>query len=407
MDYLINYLLEGSLAFGLGLIFYKSFFERLTFFQGNRVLLIGIVLISLVLPLISLDFSFLGTASVATLSSSIEWVEAKVSATDLEPEGFSFSWQLLVTGVYLLGVAITFTRLLLGVARTMLMVRHSSKVHYGGRIIVVNPRFMPSSFFRYIFLPVLDPENEEHQQIMLHESVHADQYHSVDIMLIQLAKVLFWFNPLIYLLEQYLREIHEFQADQIVTQIYSPISYSRLLLKQLTADCGLQFMNNFNQFQTKKRIIMMNKTKSNRMLKSRFLLTVPLVVLMIGLFSCDMAGGTKKIIGTWVGSDFSFEQTEGPDMAAMMEGGKQLHMDGKLVIRENGTYQIVVGQDDMNGSGVWKVEGDNFITTDARENVTVYEIKKLSDELLKTVHAVSMDTPMGTVAGTITLTYSR
>ncbi|MCE7057284.1 M56 family metallopeptidase [Algoriphagus sp. AGSA1] len=407
MSDLVNYLLEGSLISGLGLIFYISLFERLTFFQGNRALLIGIVLISLVLPLISLDFNFLGTTSVATLGSSVQWVEAKVSTTNLEPEGFPFPWQLIVAGIYLSGVAVASIRLLMGVAKTILMVRRSLKVRHRGKTIVVNPRFVPSSFFQYIFLPVLDLENEEHQQIILHESVHAGQYHSIDIMLMQFAKVLFWFNPPIYLLEKYLRETHEFQADQIVTQTYSPISYSRLLLKQLTADCGLQFTNNFNQFQTKKRIIMMNKTKSNRMLKSRFLLTVPLAALMIGLFSCDMAGGTKKIVGTWVGSDFSFEQTEGPDMTEMMEGGKQLHMDGKLIIRENGTYQIVTGQDDMNGNGIWKMEGDNFITTDARENVTVYEIKKLDPDQLKTVHAVSMDTPMGTVAGNITLTYSR
>ena len=91
----------------------------------------------------------------------------------------------------------------------------------------------------------------------------------------------------------------------------------------------------------------------------------------------------------------------------MIEGGKQLHLEGRLIVRENGTYQIVVDQDDMNGSGVWKVEGDSFITTDTRENVVVYKIKELSDNTLVTAQEVKMDTPQGTVAGKITLTYKR
>ncbi|MEB2777192.1 M56 family metallopeptidase [Algoriphagus sp. D3-2-R+10] len=407
MNGLLNYLIEGSLMIGIGLISYKLFFERLTFFQGNRAVLLGIVFVSLFLPLITLDFTFLDTTSVETLSSSMQWVETKVITNNLDSEEFAFSWQSVLMLGYFVGVLFTFTRLILGVAKMMLMIRYSFIAQYAGMTIMVNPKFVPSSFFKRILLPSFDPENEEHQQIILHESVHVDLRHSIDVMLIQLTKVVFWFNPLIYRLEKYLREIHEFQADQIVTQSYSPISYSRLLLKQLSADCGLQFMNNFNQFQTKKRIIMMNKTKSNSMLKSRFLLTVPLLVLMIGLFSCDMAGNDRKIVGIWIGSDFSFEQSTGPDMTAVIEGGKQLHKDGKLIIREDGTYEIVVGQNDVNGSGVWKLEGGNLITTDSGDNVTVYEITELSSDKLQTVHEVTMDTPMGTVAGKITLTYSR
>ncbi|WP_192350640.1 M56 family metallopeptidase [Algoriphagus sp. Y33] len=407
MNSLINYLFEGSLVLGLGLVFYIVLFERLTFFQGNRAVLLGIMILAMLLPLISFDFSFLNATSVDTLNSSLQWAEAKFATTNQASEGITFSWLAVLMFAYFFGVVFISVRLVWGVVKTMILIRSSSKIQYAERTVVVNPKFVPSSFFKHILLPSFDPENSEYQQIVLHESVHVDQCHSIDIMLIQVVKVVYWFNPLVYVLEKYLREIHEFQADQFVTRFYSPIAYSRLLLKQLSADCGLQFMNNFNQFQTKKRIIMMNKPKSNRMLKSRFLLTVPLVALMIGLFSCDMAGKDKKIIGTWMGKDFSFVQTQGPEITTMIEGGKQLHLEGRLIVRENGTYQIVVDQDDMNGSGVWKVEGDSFITTDTRENVVVYKIKELSDNTLVTAQEVKMDTPQGTVAGKITLTYKR
>jgi beta-lactamase regulating signal transducer with metallopeptidase domain len=407
MNNLINYLLEGSFALGFGWAFYKILFERLTFFQGNRAVLVGIVIFSLLLPLISFDYNITNNPSVNTFNNPMQWIEVKVITTNQASEGIAFSWHAVLMLGYFMGVVFTLARLILGVVKTIVLIRNSYKVQYAGRTLVINPKLVPSSFFKHILLPSFDPENSEHQQIILHESVHVDQSHSIDLMLIQLAKVVFWFHPLIYMLEKSLRETHEFQADEIVTQSYSPIAYSRLLLKQISADCGLQFMNNINQFQIKKRIIMMNKSKSNNLLKAKFLLTVPLLVLMIGLFSCDMTGMNKKIIGTWEGSDFSFEQSEGPEMTAMIEGGKQLHMDGRLIVRENGTYQITVGQDDINGSGVWKVEGNSFITTDARENEVFYEIIELIDNKLVTVQEVKMDTPQGTVAGKIILTYSR
>lgn len=406
MNGLLNYLLEGSLIIGVGLLFYKALLERLTFFHWNRIFLLSLLICGFILPAINFDLAMETGNPVQAINNSLDWVDEQADSEVAATSSFSVNWSGLIALAYLVGVLFFLTKLLVGILKTLQLIHGSEKVEAGQYQIVLNSKFTPASFFNSILLPSFNPESSEHRQIIIHESVHVQKMHSIDILLAQFAKVIFWFNPLVYLFEKSLREVHEFQADQVVTHSYSPIAYSRLLLKQLSADCGLQFMNNFNQFQTKKRIVMMNKTKSNRMLRSRFLLTVPLLALMIGLFSCDMVGKDKEIIGTWVGSDFSFEQTEGPDMAAMIEGGKQLHIDGKLIVNEDGSYQIIVGQE-MNGSGTWKVEGDSFITSDNNGETVVYEIEELSSDQLITVQEVKMDTPLGTVAGTITLTYTH
>jgi TonB family protein len=140
-------------------------------------------------------------------------------------------------------------------------------------------------------------DDEDQKRIILHESIHVSKKHSWDLLFVQMAKVVFWFNPLIYLFENSIREVHEFQADQGVTNSYSHSEYSRLLLRLLTAGRGWQFMNNFNQFQTKKRIIMMNKTKSNQRQLVRFLMVIPVMGLMFFMFSCDLTQANEEIEG--------------------------------------------------------------------------------------------------------------
>ncbi|MCR9085047.1 MAG: energy transducer TonB [Cyclobacteriaceae bacterium] len=60
-----------------------------------------------------------------------------------------------------------------------------------------------------------------------------------------------------------------------------------MLLRLIVKDQSWQLTNSFNQFQTKKRIIMMNREKSRSTAKSRFLMVIPLVSLMVIVFACD------------------------------------------------------------------------------------------------------------------------
>jgi TonB family protein len=111
--------------------------------------------------------------------------------------------------------------------------------------------------------------------------------HSWDLLLVNFAKVVFWFNPLIYLFEKSLREVHEYQADHGVTSSFARREYATLLLRLISGRPGWQFMNNFNQFQTKKRILMMSKSGSRPQQKLRFLALFPILGLLLFVFSCE------------------------------------------------------------------------------------------------------------------------
>ncbi|MEN2282484.1 M56 family metallopeptidase [Algoriphagus sp. SE2] len=407
MDFLFTYLLEGSIGIFLVVLFYKILIEDLTFFSLGRVTLLVLLAAAVLLPLISFDFKWMGQSSLKPIASSLGWMDGQVNRVVSQEDVNSFNWILIPLSIYLIGAIYRLLVLLGGILKTFYLIFNSQAIRMGNQTLIINDTMIPASFFNYIMLPSYKQDDPEINQILLHESVHIQKGHTWDVLFLQLIKAIFWFNPAIYLLEKQLREIHEFQADQEVTSNYSPITYSRLLLKQLQKEKGLQFMNNFNQFQTKKRIIMMNKAKSSSNQKKRFFLSIPLLILMVGLFSCNMALSQSDVTGKWEGTEFVFDQTEGPDMSAMIEGGRALHEGGTLTLNEDGSMKITSGQGDMNGSGTWKLENNTIVVTMNGDEITYYEIVRVSDDELVTKHEVEFETPMGKLAGIITLTYIR
>jgi len=282
----LNYLWEGSICLALAFVFYKAFLEKLTFFDWNRSILILMLISALVMPLLSFEMTSTQTG-MQEITLPVFWVGEQIQ----EESGFwiwTYTWQESLFGIYAIGLIIAFARLTLGLIKPIFQLQLVEKFTYQGLKIAVHPSFEPASFFNYILLPSFDPQNPDQDQILLHESVHVEKKHTWDLLLVQFAKAIFWFNPLIFLYERSVREVHEFQADQGVTKSYSQIAYSRLLVRLLTKQSSWQFVNSFNQFQTKKRIIMMTKTNSKSIQKARFLLVLPLMAMFLFVFSCEM-----------------------------------------------------------------------------------------------------------------------
>jgi TonB family protein len=205
----------------------------------------------------------------------------------------NFSWQEILFFAYLIGVVIASSKFIWGTLKLWIQLKSASFQVYNGNKLVIHPRFEPASFFGYIMLPRFDPPDADHQLILLHESVHCSQKHTWDLVLVQLLKVFFWFNPFIFMYERLIREVHEFQADHFVTRFHSELAYSRLLLRLVTKTNTNQLVHSFNQFQTKKRIIMMTQTNTKPIQKARFILALPLLALFIAVFSCESSANSK------------------------------------------------------------------------------------------------------------------
>lgn len=282
MNALLIYLVEVSICLGISLVIYRLLLSGLTFFSWNRSILLGLLILSGLIPVLELEFFGLG-ADITEMTLPVFQVGDEVSEVGKK----GITWVQTLVWVYLIGAAITAARMIFGFMLSQRQIGKAKKIYHNKHFIAIHPEFVPASFFDYILMPDFNPMSAEQKQIILHESMHVRLRHSWDLLLVNFAKVLFWFNPLIYLFENSLREVHEYQADQGVTSSFAPKEYATLLLQLITAKPGWQFMNNFNQFQTKKRIMMMAKSQSAHWQKLRFLMLIPVIGVLLFVFSCE------------------------------------------------------------------------------------------------------------------------
>lgn len=134
-----------------------------------------------------------------------------------------------------------------------------------------------------------------------------------------------------------------------------------------------------------------------------------ILFLFIFPFLLSSCGGNTKemLVGTWEGTDFDFDQSEGLDLSAMIDGGKELHINGQLILEETGTYIITSAGGMMNGKGTWEIKDGMLIMLDENENEVINTIEDLSEDELVTSNEVAMQSPLGNIAGKITLKYKR
>jgi TonB family protein len=282
MNPLLIYLFESSVCLGISLVIYRLLLSGLTFFSWNRSSLLGLLILSGLIPLFRVEFFGIGS-EVSEMTLPVFLVGEQVQSGTTQ----GYSWSEILSWIYLAGAIVVASRLIFGFIVSLKLIGQSKLSRFGHFWVAVHPKFAPASFFDYILMPEFDPDDATHRQILTHESVHVRLRHSWDLLLLNFAKVIFWFNPLIYLFEESLREVHEFQADQGVTSKVAPKEYATLLLQLVTVKPGWQFMNNFNQFQTKKRIQMLGKKASEPFQRMRFLALIPSVGLLLFVFSCE------------------------------------------------------------------------------------------------------------------------
>jgi TonB family protein len=299
------YLLETSVCLGFTLLIYRFVLSELTFFAWNRAILLALLVLSFVIPTLSLDYFGIGGEEVVReMTLPVFQVGEQISSN----YGKGINFLEYAVWIYLIGVFFTAARMIFGLLISQRLIDKATLIFYRNQWISIHPQFVPASFFSYILMPSFDPNDRDQEQIFIHESMHVRYRHSWDLVLVNFGKIIFWFNPLIYLFEKSLREVHEFQADQGVTRAFSPREYATLLLRLVTARPGWQFMNNFNQFQTKKRIQMIAKRSSASFQKLRFLAVIPAIGALLFVFSCEK----EELLSTMTGMEDFPETMEIP-----------------------------------------------------------------------------------------------
>nr|WP_293285800.1 M56 family metallopeptidase [Allomuricauda sp.] len=284
---MITYILE-SLAFQLVfLLAYDLFLKKETFFQWNRTYLLGTFALSIILPWVKVEaLTTPMPDGLQTTTVFLTQLNGVVLGPGAEETSIlqQISWPYLVLGLGSLFATIWFAYKLVQIKR----LRHKGAVeHYREFTKVTVPQSTSAfSFFRNIFMGE-EIQKDKEDNILAHELVHVKQWHSLDLLFFELARIVFWFNPLVYIYQNRVAELHEFIADERAVK-HNKADHFEMLLSQAFHTQNISFVNQFfNRSLIKKRIVMLQKKKSKAVWQLKYALLLPLVLGMLVYTSCE------------------------------------------------------------------------------------------------------------------------
>ena len=289
MEAFVTYLIKANVALVIFYIFYKLIFNRDTFFNARRWYLMGAVLFSFLFPFIQSNklgtlFSFNNTPTEVYGSVNIGEISSSVIVTDsVESTPFWLDWEMM-TKIILLAIGIILVAKMLFQLALIIKIRCGSeqRVKYNITYQHLKSKSTPFSFFKWIFVYPEAHTDEKLRQILIHENVHAKQWHSVDIMLMELLMPLIWYNPFFWLLRKEVAINIEFIADQrVLGEGVNRREYQYHILHLTYPRNNIQLVNNFNVSQLKQRIMMMNKEKTPMRKLLKYTLVLPVALLLI------------------------------------------------------------------------------------------------------------------------------
>lgn len=297
---IIIYSLKVSVAILLFYGLYVICLKNDTFHILKRYYLLFIVFASSLYPLMLFDGFHLDGMSrlYEVILPEIE-VSSELSETTVF---FSFSPTIytLILLVMLCGIIFLLSKLSLQIYR-IVKLRSTHKAEKSGEYQLINldSHTAPFSFFKWIFLPKDISEKEDRHTIIAHECVHANQYHSIDILLYELFSIIFWWNPIVWMLKKEMKINLEYLADEkTLHKGLDAKRYQYLLLEITNYNTGIHIVNNFNVSQLKKRIIMINKKKSSGRSIYKYLFIIPVCIIALSLNATNIINKDNNVPAT-------------------------------------------------------------------------------------------------------------
>lgn len=291
----IYYLLEANAYLLVFYAFYKLVLEKETFHSFNRFYLLVIIVVSFIMPLISIS----GLNRSAQIDQGIAiQTEKNISL----PIGYYILWiYALIALCFLLRLISRLWQIFQTITKGYI------KSDTGLKIIAISDRSHSFSFMHYLFI---HPDEQKMETIIRHEQVHIRQWHSADVLFLELLQIMNWFNPIISNIQKDMKALHEFIADEESYRYEkSAGDYALFLINYSTGALPNDLGNNmFNQSLLKKRIMKLNQEKSPAKAQLKYMLVILLAPLMLCITATTFAK-SYGIIDIMPGDNLTLQDT--------------------------------------------------------------------------------------------------
>lgn len=285
------YLLKVNVAFVLFYAFYRLFFYKDTFFKLRRAILLAFFGLALFYPLLNIQDWVRQQEPIADVIYMYSAMLPEATAkADAAASVDWYRWLLGSLGFIYWGIVAFLCGRFLVQLSSILWLAHTSErvVIHETPVYALRKAAGPFSFFRMVFLHPESHSDKETDEILTHECTHVSQWHSIDVILSEMMCMACWFNPFVWLLKREVRHNLEYLADNTVIQSgYDSKSYQYHLLGLAHHQSVTTLYNSFNVLHLKNRIMMMNKKRSPGIVRTKYLIFIPLVGILMLLSNIE------------------------------------------------------------------------------------------------------------------------
>ena len=281
---MVDYLLKSGGCLVVFYLFYVLFLEKENMHVYKRIYLIAILFIAFAIPFVTFTNYVEVIEVIQPIIASQSTIEIPIIN---EPESISYTTEILWS-VYGLGVLLFGFKFVKNLISIIQKIRHNPNEKEDHTVsVLLKEDIVPHTFFSYIFYNKQKYITHQiPQEVVLHEQTHAKQKHSLDVLFIEFLQVLFWFNPIIYLIKRAMKLNHEFLADHaVISNGIQTQNYQKTLLAYSSHAYQLPLANAINYSSIKKRFTVMKTHTSKKKIWLRSLILLPVLALLLFSFS--------------------------------------------------------------------------------------------------------------------------
>lgn len=349
MEATLFYFLKVNVALVLFYAFYRLLFTRDTFFRVRRMLLNLFWILAFAYPFLD-NVAWMVSEPYPVLEAAVQNYVAWLPEVIVQ-SGKGQSLSTWTFGAMLYGgvVGLLFLRLMIQLVGILHWVSISKPGEIQGiRVRLLSEPSAPFSFFGWIFIHPEAHSEKGLSEILIHETTHAREGHSWDILLSELVACLCWVNPFVWLLKHEVRSNLEYLADASVLRAgCDGKTYQYHLLRLAYPKAAATLYTHFNVVPLKNRIRMMNKQPSQKVGMAKLFLFFPLLACLLLLSNCKPCGKQAADADGRVSISAFVTDDQGPIVGAnvIIKGtteGTLTDLDGRFILSapENGTLLV-------------------------------------------------------------------
>lgn len=331
---ILPYIIKSAMALALLYACIIPLLEKETFHRLNRILILGCLIMSFAIPLV--HFTGGTNPTVDMVRQAVLLPEVLINGNASEQS--VWSWADIMTCIYIIGVVAIFTMTVVQTASLILRLRQCEHItdNRGNTIVLTDCATSPFCLFHYIVMSRDDYANNR-SYILTHEQEHIRLGHSIDLVVLQAATIIQWFNPFVWLIGKNLKAIHEFEVDEaVLNKGIDATQYQKFLVIKAVGNRLQPFANNLNKESLKRRIIMMNQKRSNRWMMLKALFIIPVATLAVSVFAntsdmSNMANAVSTTANTLSTTNMQTKQSDKKIFRVVEEMPKFKGGDAKLM----------------------------------------------------------------------------